>query len=59
MDEFTKVTPSLKKIIEYLHDLKPFEHVSIKASDTGEVDTFLIIRQTKVLVRQGSIKYIK
>jgi hypothetical protein len=59
MNEFVQVTPGMKKMLEYLKDLKPFEHVDIKISENGEVDTFIIVRTVKVSVKISGIKYLK
>lgn len=60
MDEFIKATPSIKKLVEYLKDLKPFESVEFKVPEDGGIpDTLIITRKTKVMIKQGSLKYIK
>lgn len=59
MDNFVQTTPGIKKLVEYLKDLKPFEHLDIKVAENGEIDTFIVVRTTKVLIKAGLIKYIK
>lgn len=59
MDEFIKATPSQKKIKEHLENLKPFERIEIHADQYGRPDTFLVIRQIKIIISAGEEKYIK
>ncbi len=50
MDEFQKVTPGQRIIIEILSSLKPFERLEITADRDGKPDTYLIHRSSKGIV---------
>lgn len=45
--EFIEVNPSIKKIVEELMTLKPFERLEITADGQGKPETYLITRTTK------------
>jgi uncharacterized protein (DUF2249 family) len=51
MEEYARVTPGKRKILEQLDTLKPYEKMEITADKDGKPDTFLVFRSVKVVVK--------
>jgi len=49
-DEFAKVTPAQRQLLEILSSLKPYERVEITADKDGKPDTFLVHRSSKMVI---------
>lgn len=59
MDNFEKVSPSEKKILDILRKLKPYEEIRIVADKDGRFDTFFYEQSTRVIISGGSINNVK
>lgn len=59
MDQFFKIEPSEKRIIEELRTLKPFEEMRIVADRDGKPGVYFTTRTTKAIIMVGTMNYVK
>lgn len=59
MDEFAKITPAQRNILEILSALKPFEYIEIHADETGKFDTFWVKQETKIRMVGAIVNFRK
>lgn len=59
MDEFAKISPGERNLLEIVKSLKPFERVEIIADKDGKADTFFVHRQSKVIINGFAIVAVK
>lgn len=59
MEEFAKITPGQRKILEILNDLKPFERVEIVADKDGKPDTLFVQRSSKTIISGMFVTFVK
>lgn len=50
MDEFIKITPGQRKVLEVLATLKPYEEIVIRADKDAKFDTFWVKRESKMII---------
>lgn len=58
-DEFIKVTPGQKQILDLLSSLKPYERLEITADKDSKPDTFLVHRSHKIIISSFSVLAVK
>ncbi len=59
MDEFAKITPGQRKILEILASLNPYEKIVITADKDGKFDTFWIQRESKMTILGAIINFTR
>ncbi len=59
MDEFVKVTPIQKKLLEVFASLHPFELLVIEADKDGKIDRAWVKRESKFMLHGAVINFTK
>ena len=59
MDEFFKIEPSEKRIIQEIRTLKPFEKIEVTADKEGKPGVYMVTRTSKGILIVGTMHYSK
>lgn len=59
MDEYFKIEPSEKRIIEEIRTLKPFEKIEVTADREGKPGVYMVTRTSKGILIVGTMNYSK
>ena len=59
MDAFEKISPNERRILEELRTLRPFERVEVIADPSGQPDTFIVHRSSKLVLTVTKQFYAK
>lgn len=59
MEEYSKVSPSIREIINILQGLRPYEEIRIVADKDGAFDCYILEQSTRKVIKSGIIIPVK
>lgn len=59
MEEYIKITPGQRKVLEILNELKPYERLEVVADKDGKPDTLFVHRSSKAIVSGMFVTFVK
>lgn len=58
-EEFIKITPGQRMILDAIKEMKPYEEMRIVADKDGHPDSYFIQRTSKVIVKGFFAQFVK